>query len=146
MLIGFVGKDPDVRYIDNGRGVANFTLATSERGYTTSTGVVVPERTEWHNIVVWGNQVQFVERYVKKGSGLYVEGKLRTRSYDDAQGTKRFVTEIFADQVSFFSVGSGTSSNAQPSQPRPAATVYAQPAKPSAPAASEPDEPDDLPF
>ncbi len=150
MLIGYVGRDPDVRYIDQGRGVANFPLATSERGYTLPNGTVVPERTEWHNIVVWGNQVPFVERYVKKGSGVYVEGKMRTRSYDDASGTKRYVTEIYADRVEFFNIGSGQNQNAQAEKQQPSqtasATIYAQPKAPQAPATGKFDEADDLPF
>lgn len=150
ILIGYVGRDPDVRYIDQGRGVANFPLATSERGYTLANGTVVPERTEWHNIVVWGNQVPFVERYVKKGSGVYVEGKLRTRSYDDSSGAKRYVTEIYAERVEFFNIGSGQSQNTQadrqqPSQPA-AATVYAQPRASQTPDLGKLEEADDLPF
>ena len=101
ILIGNVGKDPDVRYFDSGTAVANFPLATSERGYTLANGTVVPERTEWHNIVVRRDQVAFVEKWVKKGSGVYVEGKIRTRSYDDQSGVKRYVTEIHADRIEF---------------------------------------------
>ena len=89
LLIGFVGRDPDVRYFDSGSAVANFPLATSERGYTLANGTTVPERTEWHNIVVRREQVPFVERWVKKGSGVFVEGKLRTRNYDDASGRRK---------------------------------------------------------
>ena len=146
ILIGNVGRDPEVRYFDNNVAVANFPLATSERGYTLANGTVIPERTEWHNIVVRRDLVQFVEKWVKKGSGLYVEGKIRTRTYDDAQGIKRYVTEIYADRVEFYSTGSRPADSTQQSQQQPAATTYAQPAKPAAPAASEPDEPDDLPF
>ena len=93
ILIGNVGRDPEVRYFDSGAAVANFPLATSERGYTLANGTVVPERTEWHNVVVRRDLVSFVEKWVKKGSGLYVEGKIRTRSYDDQSGVKRYVTE-----------------------------------------------------
>ena len=99
LLIGNVGKDPDVRYFDNGQAVANFPLATSERGYTLANGTVIPERTDWHNIVVRRDQVAFVEKWVRKGSSLYVEGKIRTRSYDDPNGMKRYVTEIYADTL-----------------------------------------------
>jgi single-strand DNA-binding protein len=102
ILIGNVGKDPVVRYFDSGNAVANFSVATSERGYTLSNGTEVPERTEWHNIVVSRDRVQFVEKYVKKGSLVYVEGKLRTRNYDDQSGVKRYVTEIYADRVEFY--------------------------------------------
>ncbi len=105
ILIGNVGKDPDIRYFDSGTAVANFPLATSERGYTLANGTVVPERTEWHNIVVRRDLVPFVEKWVKKGSGLYVEGKIRTRNYDDQNGVKRYLTEIYADKVEFFSFG-----------------------------------------
>ena len=108
ILIGNVGRDPEVRYFDSGAAVANFPLATSERGYTLANGTVVPERTEWHNVVVRRDLVSFVEKWVKKGSGLYVEGKIRTRSYDDQSGVKRYVTEIHADRVEFYSTGSGT--------------------------------------
>ena len=90
ILIGNVGRDPEVRYFDSGAAVANFPLATSERGYTLANGTVVPERTEWHNVVVRRDLVSFVEKWVKKGSGLYVEGKIRTRSYDDQSGVKRY--------------------------------------------------------
>lgn len=111
ILIGNVGRDPEVRYFDSGAAVANFPLATSERGYTLANGTVVPERTEWHNVVVRRDLVSFVEKWVKKGSGLYVEGKIRTRSYDDQAGVKRYVTEIHADRVEFYSTGSGNRDN-----------------------------------
>ena len=93
ILIGNVGRDPDIRYFDSGAAVANFPLATSERGYTLANGTVVPERTEWHNIVVRRDLVPFVEKWVKKGSGLYVEGKIRTRSYDDQSGSQNANTQ-----------------------------------------------------
>lgn len=125
LLIGNVGRDPDVRYFDNGAATASFPLATSERGYTLSNGTVVPERTEWHNIVARRDQAAFVEKWVRKGSGLYVEGKIRTRSYDDQAGIKRYVTEVYADRVEFFSMGSR---NADTS---PAQTVSAHPASAS---------------
>ena len=105
ILIGNVGKDPTVKYFDSGNAVANFSVATSERGYTLSNGTEVPERTEWHNVVVSRDRVQFVERFVKKGSLVYVEGKIRTRNYDDQTGVKRYVTEIYADRVEFYSLG-----------------------------------------
>jgi single-strand DNA-binding protein len=83
ILIGNVGKGPDIRYFDNGAAVANFPMATSERGYTLANGTEVPERTEWHNITVRREQVAFVEKWVRKGSSVYVEGNIRTRNYDD---------------------------------------------------------------
>lgn len=161
MLIGFVGRDPEVRYFDSGAAVANFPLATSERGYTLANGTVVPERTEWHNVVVRREQVSFVEKWVKKGSGVYVEGKLRTRNYDDANGMKHYVTEIHADRIEFFSIGSGapsaTSNVAQAGGTQPVAGYQQpvsspQPAGYQQPAAGQTDTSldsngaDDLPF
>lgn len=99
ILIGNVGKDPDVRYFDNGSAVVNFPLATTERGYTATNGTQIPDRTEWHNIVCWRGLAKIAEQFVKKGTQLYVEGKIRTRSYDDQQGVKRYVTEIYADNL-----------------------------------------------
>ena len=104
ILIGNVGKDPDVKYFDNGNCVANLTLATNERGYTTSNGTQVPERTDWHNIVVRRDNVPFVERYVHRGSQVLVEGKLRYREYEK-EGVRRFVAEIVADRIEFFNTG-----------------------------------------
>ena len=139
ILIGNVGKDPDVRYFDNGNAIANFTLATSERGYKLANGTEVPERTEWHNIVASRDRAQFVEKYVKKGSLVYIEGKIRTRNYEDKDGNKRYVTEISADRVEFYSLGTRRD-GAQGSEVAP--TEHATPA--SIPAA--PDQADDLPF
>ena len=99
ILVGHVGKDPDVRYFDNDTAVANFSLATSERGYKTRDGQEVPDRTEWHNIVAWRSLAKLAENYIKKGSQIYVDGKIRTRSYDDQNGVKRYITEIFADTI-----------------------------------------------
>ncbi len=97
ILIGNVGKDPEVRYVDTNVAVANFAIATTERAFTRSNGTQVPEKTEWHNVVVWRGLAQVVEKYVKKGTQLYIEGKLRSRSYDDKDGVKRYVTEIVVD-------------------------------------------------
>jgi len=99
ILIGNVGKDPDVRYLDNGVAVATFPLATTERAYTLQNGTQVPERTEWHNIVLWRGLAQTAEKYVHKGDKLFIEGKIKSRSYDDQNGVKRYVVEIFADNM-----------------------------------------------
>lgn len=96
ILIGYVGKDPDTRY-DDGKPIASFTLATTERAYTTATGVTIPEKTEWHNIVMWGKNAEFAEKYIRKGAKLYIEGKIRTRVWEDRNAIKRSVTEIYAD-------------------------------------------------
>ena len=98
-LIGNVGKDPDVRYLDNGVAVASFSLATTDRAYTLANGTQVPERTEWHNIVLWRGLAQTAEKYVRKGDKLYIEGKIRSRSYDDQNGIKLTIVEIFADNM-----------------------------------------------
>lgn len=96
-----------MKYFDNDVAKANFTLATSERGYTTAGGTQVPERTEWHNIVCWRGLAQIAEKFVKKGTLLYVEGKIRSRSYDDQNGVKRYITEVVADNLELLSRKSG---------------------------------------
>lgn len=96
ILVGNVGKDPEVRHLDSGTSVANFPLATSE-SYTAKSGEKVTN-TEWHNIVAWRGLAEVVENYIKKGSQLYVEGKIRTRSYEQ-DGVKKYRTEIFADSI-----------------------------------------------
>ena len=101
ILVGNVGRDPEIRYFENDRAVANFTIATTERGFTTSAGQQIPDRTEWHNIVIWGRLAKVAENYVKKGTQLYIEGKLRTRSWDDKDGNKRYTTEVFVDNFQF---------------------------------------------
>lgn len=99
ILIGNVGKDPDVKYFDNGSAVANFTLATTERGYTAANGTQIPDKTEWHNIVCWRGLAKVAEQFIRKGSQVYIEGRIRSRTYDDANGIKRFVIEIYADNL-----------------------------------------------
>jgi single-strand DNA-binding protein len=98
ILVGNVGKDPEVRYLDKNVAVANFSLATTDRAYTTQNGVQVPERTEWHNIVAWRNWAEMTEKYVRKGTQLYIEGKIQTRSWEK-DGIKRYSTEIYADAI-----------------------------------------------
>lgn len=99
MLIGNVGIEPDVRYYDQDQAVATVRLATTERGYTLQNGTQVPDRTDWHNLVFYRQLAKIVEKYVHKGDKLYVEGKVRTRPYDDKQGMKRYVTEIYVDSM-----------------------------------------------
>ena len=133
ILIGNVGKDPDVRYLDSGVAVATFSLATTERGYTLQNGTQVPDRTEWHNIVLWRGLAQTAEKYVHNGDKLYIEGKIRSRSYDDQNGIKRTIVEIFADNMEML-----TSRGAAQA---PAAAPQAAPIQQPADNAS-----DDLPF
>ena len=95
ILVGNVGKDPEIRHLDSGVAVANFPLATSE-SYIAKNGDKV-ETTEWHNIVVWRGLADVAEKYVTKGRQLFIEGKIRTRSWDDKDGNKRYTTEIVTD-------------------------------------------------
>lgn len=97
ILVGNVGKDPEVRYLDSGVAVTNFPFATSET-YKNKQGDKVTN-TEWHNIVMWRGLAEVVEKYVVKGSQLYIEGKIKTRSYDDRDGNKRYITEIVGDNM-----------------------------------------------
>jgi single-strand DNA-binding protein len=97
ILIGNLGKDPEIRYISDNVPVANFSIATSE-SYKDKNGEW-QEATEWHNVVAWRNLAERAEKYLKKGKQVYVEGKIRTRSWDDKDGNKRYTTEIVADTL-----------------------------------------------
>lgn len=101
ILVGNLGKDPEVRHLEGGAAVANFTLATTEI-YKDKAGVR-QEQTEWHNIVVWRGLAEIAEKFLKKGMTIYVEGKLRTRSWDDKEGNKRYTTEIVGDTFTILS-------------------------------------------
>ena len=102
ILIGNVGQDPEIRYIET-RPVASFTLATTERAYTNAAGVPIPERTEWHRIVMWDRTAETAEKYIRKGTKLYIEGRLRTRVWEDRNTIKRSVTEIYVDNFDILS-------------------------------------------
>lgn len=102
MLIGHVGKEPEIRTLESGVKIASFSFATTDKGYTTSAGAKIPDKTEWHNIVIWRKLADVVEQYVHKGDKLYLEGKLRTRSYESG-GVTRYVAEIFVDQMEMLS-------------------------------------------
>lgn len=99
MLIGNVGKDPDVKYYDADQAVAQFPLATTERGYVLQNGTRVPDRTDWHNIVMWRELAKIAEKYVHKGDKLFIEGRIRYRYYDDKKGQRRFIAEIYAENM-----------------------------------------------
>lgn len=99
LLIGNVGKEPDVRYYDVDQAVAQVALATTERGYTLPNGTQVPEHTDWHNLLFYRKLAKIVESYVHKGDKLYVEGRIRYRSYDDQRGQRRYVTEILVENM-----------------------------------------------
>lgn len=131
MLIGNVGKDPDVRYIDNGVATATLSLATSTPGYTLPNGTQVPERTEWHRVLLWRKLAEITERYVHKGDKLYIEGQLRTRSYTDKLGKLRYVTEVWADNMEMLTPRNSSpaqeGSSKGSAQQSPAATPAADP-------------------
>ena len=99
MLIGNVGQEPEVRYYEADQAVAQVRLATTERGYTLPNGTQVPDRTDWHNLVFYRGLAKIVERYVHKGDKIYVDGRLRYRSYDDQRGQRRMVTEVYVDNM-----------------------------------------------
>ena len=139
ILIGNVGRDPNVRYFEGGRAVAQVTLATTERGYTLQNGTQVPDRTEWHNLVLRNGMAQTVEKYVHKGDKLYVEGKIFTRNYDDQSGIKRYVTEIYVDEMEMLTPKTNQSA---PTAPQPIAPA----AQPVAPTQQEAESAKDLPF
>lgn len=154
LLIGNVGKDPEVRHLESGAAVATITLATSER-YRDRNGEM-RELTEWHTVIAWRQLAELAENYIRKGSQIYVEGKIRSRSWDDQNGQKRYVTEIQADGIQLL----GRRNDNPGSQPQPASYGggYAAPAQPRQAAPQQPTTPmvnpadltdegaDDLPF
>ena len=101
ILIGNLGKDPEVKYLDTGVAVANFSLATTEN-YKNKQGERVSQ-TEWHNIVLWRGLAEVAEKYIKKGSSVYIEGKIRTRKWEDKEGVTRYSTEILGDNMTMLS-------------------------------------------
>ena len=131
MLIGNVGQDPQVKYLEQNVCVAQVRLATTERGYTLQNGTQVPDRTEWHNCIFWRKQAEVVEKYVHKGDKLYVEGKIQSRDWTDRQGISRRTIDIVVDNMELLSS-------------KPTGTTSSQPAavQPETPAAVTPSEND----
>ena len=146
ILIGNVGRDPEVRYLDSGIAVASLPLATTDRAYTLANGTQVPERTEWHNLVLWRGLAETAEKYVHKGDKLYVEGKIRTRSYDDQTGAKRYVTEIFVDSMEMLSPRGTAAPGDAAQQPGMSQGAPAQPMAQSQATPAQDNTTDDLPF
>jgi len=143
LLIGNVGKDPEVRHLESGASVATITLATSER--FKDRGGETREITEWHTVIAWRQLADLAENYIRKGSQIYVEGKIRSRSWDDQNGQKRYVTEIQADTIQLLGRRGDNAAAPQPAQPHHA------PAQPQTtpmvnPADLTDDGTDDLPF
>lgn len=135
ILIGNLGKDPEIRSLDNGVKVASFSLATTE-SFKNKEGQKI-DQTEWHNIVMWRGLAEIAEKFLKKGSQIYLEGKIRTRSWDDKEGNKRYTTEIIADTFTMLGAKREDSSS-------PAAAPNSNHVEPTAPITPQPD--DDLPF
>lgn len=138
ILVGNVGADPEVKYLDGGVAVANIRLATTEN-YRDKNGERISQ-TEWHNVVFWRGLAETVEKYVKKGMKLYIEGRLRTRSWDDQNGIKRYTTEIFADNMQMLS------SKQEQITPMMAQSSSAASKSVMTPEISANDDVDDLPF
>ena len=136
ILVGNTGKDPEVRHLESGITVASFSLATSET-YKNKSGDKVTN-TEWHNIVVWRGLADVAEKYIKKGTQLYVEGKIRSRSWDDKDGNKRYITEIVADNLQLLG-RAGTTDGTPASAESPAKSSFDN-------ISNEPEPGDDLPF
>jgi single-strand DNA-binding protein len=158
MLIGNVGREPEVRHLDSGVSTTTITVATSE-SYTDKTTGERRTSTEWHNVVLWRQLAEFAEKYIRKGSQIFVEGKLRTRSWDDKDGQKRYTTEVVADVVRLLggrrednsnsssnSSSSNTPSTASTPHPTPAATPATTPVSAAASPTEEVANSDDLPF
>ena len=142
MLIGNLGKDPEIRTIPNGTKVANFSVATNE-SYTDKSGAKV-DKTEWHRIVMWRGLAEIAEKYLRKGSTAYFEGKLSTRSWDDTNGQKKYSTEIVVDNMQMLG---GRSSEGAPAYSDSQGSSYGPPDQgPASNHSMPPAQEDDLPF
>ena len=115
ILLGNLGKDPEVRRLDDGRGVANFSLATSET-YKKKSGEKVTN-TEWHNIVLWSPLADIAENYLKKGSQVYIEGKISNRSYEDKDGIKKYISEVVGRDLRLLGRAPDSNSNESSNSP-----------------------------
>ena len=135
MLIGNVGKDPEVKYVEQGVAVARLSLATTERGYALPNGTQVPDRTDWHNVILWRRLAEVVEKYVHKGDKLYIEGRVRYTTYDDKRGVRHNMTEIWADNMEMLSPKTQSTT--------PQSNIYAAPIQPEE---SEISDDEKLPF
>jgi single-strand DNA-binding protein len=117
-LIGNLGKQPEIKKVNSNNKVATFTLATTEPAYTLQNGTQVQEKTEWHNIVAWGSCASIAERFLKKGQQVYVEGKMKTRSYDNKNGQKCYITEVICEKIVLLSNSGGKAEQPQ-AEPQP---------------------------
>ncbi|MFO7603355.1 MAG: single-stranded DNA-binding protein [Gammaproteobacteria bacterium] len=144
ILIGNLGKDPEIRYTANGAAIANVTIATSETWKDKATGEN-QEKTEWHRVVFFNRLAEIVGEYLKKGSKIYVEGRLQTRKWQDQQGQDRYTTEIVAGEMQMLDSKGGGSANFNQDTPA-GGGQYNQAPQPSAAMASPGDFDDDIPF
>ena len=148
ILVGNVGNDPEVRYMPNGNAVANVSVATSDSWKDKNTGDQ-QERTEWHRVVFFNRLAEIVEQYIKKGSKLYLEGRLQTRSWEQ-DGVKRYSTEIVASELQMLdsrgSAGSAQGFGEQTSAPGPASQKPGEASEPTAPPSNFDNFDDDIPF
>jgi len=143
ILIGNLGKDPEIRRLENGATVASFSIATSETFVDKSTGEK-RENTDWHNIVVWRGLAEVTEKYIKKGMKVYVEGKLKTRSWQDKEGNTRYTTEVLGEELTILTWPDTGEKPAQEQKP-----VYPSQGTPPPPSPVQDlldDVDDDLPF
>lgn len=141
ILLGNLGKDPEVRHLENGRAVANFSIATSET-YKNKQGEKVTN-TEWHNVVLWTPLAEIAEKYLKKGNQVYIEGKLTSRSYEDKEGVTKYITEVVGRDMTLLG------GPARPEGGAPASSAEASASSTSSNTAApveESNEIDDLPF
>lgn len=144
ILVGNLGKDPEVRHLDNGRAVANFSVATSET-YKNRQGERVTT-TEWHNVVLWTPLAEVAEKYLKKGSQVYIEGKLTTRSWDDQEGNKRYTTEVVGREMKMLGSRESNTANSGSSQGAGSSPAPSETSSQNPPAPIPEDDTDDLPF
>ncbi|MDB0020612.1 single-stranded DNA-binding protein [bacterium] len=140
ILIGNLGKDPEVRHLENGAAVANFSIATSENYKDRKTGEKVSQ-TEWHNIVAWRGLAEIAEKYLKKGAKVYIEGKLKTRTWQDKEGNNRYSTEVITDNLTMLGSTGESMTSSNPLKP-----VENENKSSTEKEFSSPDENDDLPF
>ncbi len=143
ILIGNLGQDPEVKYMPNGNAVANVSVATTESWKDKNTGEQV-DKTEWHRVVFYRRLAEIVGEYLKKGSKVYIEGKLQTRKWQDQNGQDRYTTEIIANEMQMLDSRGGGSSDFAPQSAPAAAPQAAAPQQPAA--APQPDFDDDIPF
>lgn len=129
ILIGNVGNDPEVKTFEDGSKIATFRLATTKRGYTTQSGTVIPDRTDWHNVVAHRGLATLTQGYIHKGDRVCVEGELRNRQWDAKDGTKRTVTEVYATGMELMPKGQG----ARPSEQTAGGAEQRQTASPEIP-------------